>query len=147
MSAIKLRRMQPHGIRAVIEIEQTSFTAPWSELSFLNEMYNEDSLSKVALIKNKVVGYFCARHVLNEGHILNLAVHQEFRRRGIATELMNNILVEFKEKGCNLLYLEVRVSNLDAIKFYERFGFKVSSFRRKYYTSPTEDGALMMRWL
>jgi ribosomal-protein-alanine N-acetyltransferase len=130
-----------------MEIEQTSFTAPWSELSFLNEMYNEDSLAKVALSENKVVGYSCSRHVLNEGHLLNLAVHHDFRRRGIATELMNNILAEFKEKGCTLLYLEVRISNLDAIKFYERFGFKISSFRRKYYTSPIEDGALMMRWL
>jgi len=139
--------MQPHDIRAIMEIEQASFTAPWSELSFLNDMYNADSLSKVALIENRVVGYVCPRYVLNEGHLLNLAVHCDFRRRGIATKLMNTVLEELKEKGCTLLYLEVRVSNLDAIKFYERFGFKISSFRRKYYSSPTEDGALMMRWL
>jgi ribosomal-protein-alanine N-acetyltransferase len=147
MSGIKLRKMQPHDIRAIMEIEQASFTAPWSELSFLNDMYNADSLSKVALIENRVVGYVCTRYVLNEGHLLNLAVHRDFRRRGIATELMNTVLEELKEKGCTLLYLEVRVSNLDAIKFYERFGFKIASFRRKYYSSPTEDGALMMRWL
>jgi ribosomal-protein-alanine N-acetyltransferase len=147
MSGIKLRKMQPHDIRAIMEIEQASFTAPWSELSFLNDMYNADSLSKVALIENRVVGYVCPRYVLNEGHLLNLAVHRDFRRRGIATELMNTVLKELKEKGCTLLYLEVRVSNLDAIKFYERFGFKIASFRRKYYSSPTEDGALMMRWL
>ncbi len=139
--------MQPHDIRDVMEIEQASFTAPWSELSFLNEMYNTDSLAKVALIENQVVGYMCTRYVLNEGHILNLAVHMDFRQRGIATELMNTVLEELKEKGCTLLYLEVRVSNLDAIKFYERFGFKIASFRRKYYSSPIEDGALMMRWL
>jgi ribosomal-protein-alanine N-acetyltransferase len=147
MSGIKLRRIQPDDIRAVMEIEQTSFTSPWSELSFLNEMYNSDALSKVALVENKVIGYICTRYVLNEGHILNLAVHIDFRRRGIATKLMNTVLEELKGKGCNLLYLEVRVSNLDAIKFYERFGFKTASFRRKYYSSPTEDGALMMRWL
>ena len=139
--------MQPHDIRAIMEIEQASFTAPWSELSFLNDMYHADSLSKVALIENRVVGYVCPRYVLNEGHLLNLAVHHDFRRRGIATELMNTVLEELKEKGCTLLYLEVRVSNLDAINFYERFGFKISSFRRKYYSSPPEDGALMMRWL
>ena len=139
--------MQPHDIRGIMEIEQDSFTAPWSELSFLNDMYNADSLSKVAVIENRVVGYVCPRYVLNEGHLLNLAVHRDFRRRGIATELMNTVLEELKEKGCTLVYLEVRVSNLDAIKFYERFGFKISSFRRKYYSSPTEDGALMMRWL
>lgn len=139
--------MQPHDIRGIMEIEQDSFTAPWSELSFLNDMYNSDSLSKVALIENRVVGYVCPRYVLNEGHLLNLAVHRDFRRRGIATELMNTVLEELKEKGCTLVYLEVRVTNLDAIKFYERFGFKISSFRRKYYSDPVEDGALMMRWL
>jgi ribosomal-protein-alanine N-acetyltransferase len=139
--------MQPHDIRAIMEIEQASFTSPWSELSFLNEMYNADSLSKVAIIKNRVVGYVCTRHVLNEGHLMTLAVHADFRRHGIATELMNSVLEELKGKGCTLLYLEVRVSNLDAIKFYERFGFKIASFRRKYYSTPSEDGALMMRWL
>ena len=139
--------MHPHDIRAIMEIEQASFTAPWSELSFLNEMYNADSLSKVALIGNRVVGYVCSRYVLNEGHLMTLAVHVDFRRRGIATELMNSVLEELKGKGCTLLYLEVRVSNLDAIKFYERSGFKIASFRKKYYSTPSEDGALMMRWL
>ena len=139
--------MQPHDIRAIMEIEQSSFTAPWSELSFINEIYNTDSVAKVALLENNVVGYICTRYVLDECHILNLAVHEDFRRRGIATELMNTMLRESKEKACRLLYLEVRVSNLEAIKFYERFGFKVASFRRKYYSSPNEDAALMMRWL
>jgi len=139
--------MQSRDIKTIMEIEQSSFTAPWSELSFFNEVYHANSLAKVALLDNSVVGYICTRHVLDEGHILNLAVHKDFRRRGIATELMQRVLEELKEKGCRLLYLEVRVSNIDAIKFYERFGFKVASFRRKYYSSPNEDAALMMRWL
>ena len=130
-----------------MEIEQSSFTAPWSELSFLNEIAHANSLAKVALRENNVVGYVCTRYVLDEGHILNLAVHRDFRRQKIATELMNRVLAELKEKDCRLLYLEVRVSNIEAIKFYERFGFKVASFRRKYYLSPNEDAALMMRWL
>ena len=139
--------MHPRDIGAIVEIEQSSFTAPWSERSFLNEIDNANSLANVALHENNVVGYVCTRYVLDEGHILNLAVHGDFRRCGIATELMNRVLEELKGKGCRLLYLEVRVSNLEAIKFYERFGFKVASFRRKYYSSPNEDAALMMRWL
>ena len=147
MAAIKIREMQPGDIVDIIEIEQSSFTAPWSELSFLNEIAHANSLAKVALRENNVVGYVCTRYVLDEGHILNLAVHRDFRRQKIATELMNRVLAELKEKDCRLLYLEVRVSNIEAIKFYERFGFKVASFRRKYYLSPNEDAALMMRWL
>ena len=139
--------MHPYDIRNIMEIETTSFTSPWSEISFLNEIYNTNTLSKVAVFDNSVVGYICARHFSDEGHILNLAVHHNFRRRGIATTLMDTVLSELKEKDCRLLYLEVRVSNLNAIKFYERFGFKVVSLRKKYYTSPNEDAALMMRWL
>ena len=147
MAAIEIREMQPRDIAGIIEIEQSSFTAPWSELSFFNEIANPNSLAKVALSESNVIGYVCARYVLDEGHILNLAVHRDFRRQKIATELMDRVLAELKGKDCRLLYLEVRVSNTDAITFYERFGFKVASFRRKYYSSPNEDAALMMRWL
>jgi len=147
MAAIEIRSMRPGDIRSIMEIEQSSFTAPWSEFSFLNEIDHANSLARVALLENNLVGYICTRYIIDEGHIMNLAVHKDFRRQGIATELMNRVTGELKEKSCHLLYLEVRVSNIEAIKFYERFGFKVASFRRKYYSSPNEDAALMMRWL
>lgn len=139
--------MHLYDIKNIIEIEKFSFTTPWSEVSFLNEIHNTNSISKVAVFENNVVGYICTRFIPNEAHILNLAVHHDFRRRGIATTLMNSVISELKEKVCRFLSLEVRVSNLIAIKFYERAGFKIVGFRRNYYVSPNEDAALMMRWL
>jgi ribosomal-protein-alanine N-acetyltransferase len=136
--------MQPSDITEILEIERISFTTPWSELAFLNEMYDPHSIAKVAVLKNNITGYICVKQISDEGHILNLAVHPDFRRHGIATVLVGEVLDELREKGCKYLYLEVRVSNLAARKFYERFGFKVVGVRRKYYTSPEEDAVVMM---
>ncbi|MEW6068461.1 MAG: ribosomal protein S18-alanine N-acetyltransferase [Nitrospirota bacterium] len=136
--------MQEDDIPDILEIERRSFTTPWSETSFLNELQKTFSITKVAVLENHIIGYFCANYIFDEGHILNLAVHHDFRRQGIGTALMNNAINELKEKDCRFLYLEVRVSNIAAIKFYERFGFRIIGFRRNYYINPKEDAALMM---
>jgi ribosomal-protein-alanine N-acetyltransferase len=147
MQKIVIRQIHSYDIRNIVEIEKASFTTPWSEVPFLNEIYNTNSIPKVAVLENNVVGYIFIRFIPDEAHLMNLAVHHDFRRRGIATTLMNSVMSELKGKDCRFLSLEVRVSNLIAIKFYERNGFKIVGFRRKYYMSPNEDASLMMRWL
>jgi ribosomal-protein-alanine N-acetyltransferase len=147
MPEILLRKMQATDIPEVIEIERMSFTSPWSENAFLKEIHKLYSLPRVAVLGDKVIGYICANYIMDEGHIMNLAVHHNFRRRGIGTKLVEEVLDELKENDCRYIYLEVRFSNLRARNFYERFGFKVAGIRRNYYTSPIEDAALMMRRL
>ena len=80
----------------------------------------------------------------HESHIMNLAVHPDFRRRGIATLLMHETMRELKKRECVFLYLKVGVSNTGAQKFYELFGFKIETIRKKYYGNPDEDALLMM---
>jgi ribosomal-protein-alanine N-acetyltransferase len=147
MPEILLREMQATDIPEVIEIERMSFTTPWSENAFLKEIHKLYSLTRVAILGDKVIGYICANYIMDEGHIMNLAVHHNFRRRGIGTKLVEEILDELKENDCRYIYLEVRFSNLRARNFYECFGFRVAGIRRNYYTSPIEDAALMMRKL
>jgi ribosomal-protein-alanine N-acetyltransferase len=147
MPEILLREMQATDIPEVIEIERMSFTTPWSENAFLKEIHKLYSLTRVAVLGDKVIGYICANYIMDEGHIMNLAVHHNFRRRGIGTKLVEEILDELKENDCRYIYLEVRFSNLRARNFYERFGFRVAGIRRNYYTSPIEDAALMMHKL
>ncbi len=144
MAEIEIREMQEHDIPEILKIERSSFTAPWSDAAFLHEVRKPYALSKIALLENIVTGYFCANQILDECHILNLAVHPDFRRQGIGSALMEEALNKLRGKGCEFFYLEVRVSNAGAKKFYERFGFKVVGARRKYYVSPVEDAALMM---
>jgi ribosomal-protein-alanine N-acetyltransferase len=144
MAEFIIREMQESDIPAIMEIERSSFTTPWSEISFLNEIYKKYGISKVAVFEGKLIGYICVNYVLHESHILNLAVDQDFRKRGVGTILMNEIVRELKKKECVFIFLEVRVSNNGAQAFYERFGFTAESRRKKYYAHPDEDALLMM---
>jgi len=144
MADIVIRPMAEEDIPEIMGIERSSFSTPWSEISFLSEVYKKNAFSNVALFEGNVIGYICVNYLLHESHILNLAIHERFRRRGVATILMNETLKELKKKGCVFMYLEARASNIAAQKFYELFGFTVESIRKRYYTNPDEDALLMM---
>ncbi len=136
--------MQESDIPAVSEIERISFSTPCTEQFFLNEIFKKKAFSKIAVFEEKVIGYICANYVLHESNILDLAVLPDFRRRGVASLLMNETIGELKKRGCIFVYLKVRASNTGAQKFYELYGFKVESIRKKYYSDPDEDALLMM---
>jgi [ribosomal protein S18]-alanine N-acetyltransferase len=144
MDEIVLHEMEIHDIPRVLEIERMSFSEPWSESAFLNEILKSYAFNRVAARGKSVIGYICVNYIIDEGHILNLAVHPDFRREGVATILMTGAIHELRGKGCDYLYLEVRVSNSAAKKFYERFGFGVAGIRKAYYTYPKEDALIMM---
>jgi ribosomal-protein-alanine N-acetyltransferase len=147
MPKLIIRDIQEDDLPAVMEIEKISFTAPWSEQDFLNEMYKKNALSKVAVIEGNIIGYISVNYHLHESHILNLAVHPDFRRQGIATILMGDVTKELKKRGCAFMYLKVRVSNTGTQRFYELLGFKVESIRKKYYDNPDENALVMIRRL
>jgi ribosomal-protein-alanine N-acetyltransferase len=134
MAELIIRAMQESDIPAIMEIERSSFSTPWSEISFLNEIYKKYGIAKVSVFDGKLIGYSCVNYV----------VHQDFRKRGVGTILMHEIVRELKMKECVFMYLEVRVSNTGAQAFYERFGFTAESRRKKYYAHPDEDALLMM---
>lgn len=144
MTEVIIREMSVSDIPEVLEIERMSFTTPWSEALFYNEIYHPFSITRVAFAGEKLVGYICANQIIDEGHILNLAVHPDYRRRSIASTLVEDILKELKDCECRVLYLEVRISNHAARKLYEGFGFKVVGIRKCYYVSPIEDAVIMM---
>ena len=143
MTEAFVREMNWRDVPEVLKIERISFTIPWSELAFLKEIYNSYSVTKIAVLDSEVAGYICAGFLLDEGHILNLAVHPDLRRRDIASTLVEKVINELRMKGCRFLFLEVRVSNHGAIQFYERFGFLPVGYRKNYYMQPTEDAVLM----
>jgi ribosomal-protein-alanine N-acetyltransferase len=139
-----IRNMREDDISAILEIERVSFATPWSGQSFIEEICKKYAFSKVAVLEGKVIGYACADYAFHESRILKLAVHQDFRRRGVATMLMNKTMAELKSRGCVFVYLKVRASNAAAQRFYELFGFKVETVRKKYYDGPSEEALLMM---
>jgi ribosomal-protein-alanine N-acetyltransferase len=143
MAEIFMRTMRERDIPEVLEIENLSFSTPWSDTAFINEIHKPYSLTKVAVLEDKIIGYICVNNIVDEGHFLNLAVHPDFRRRGIAKTLAEKVLKELRENSCRYIYLEVRVSNFEARKFYEHLGFRVMGMRKNYYTLPAEDAIVM----
>ncbi len=144
MKEILIRRMEEEDVPSVAAIEKTSFSLPWSETSFLNEIHKQRAISKVAVLDDTVVGYICAESVMDEGHILNLGIHPQYRKKGIATALVENILEDLKLRACSFLYLEVRASNFAAKRLYKSFGFTIVGTRKNYYVAPNEDAVIMM---
>lgn len=144
MNAVTIREMFPEDIPVIAAIERASFTAPWSETSFYSEVYNRNSITRVGEFNGEIVGYICIKMVVDECHLLDLAVHPDYRRRGIAKMLFNNALKDLEDDGCRRLYLEVRAANFPAKIFYEKLGFKTIGMRKNYYLNPQEDALIMM---
>jgi ribosomal-protein-alanine N-acetyltransferase len=136
--------MKVEDIPEIAAIERSSFETPWSETLFYNEIFKAISVSRVARINGKVAGYLCANMIIDEGHILNLAVHPDYRGGGIASRLLKHMIDDMRESSCRSIFLEVRVSNENALKMYEKFGFTLLGTRKAYYVSPVEDAVVMV---
>ena len=145
MTEVFIRDMQLSDISDVLAIERISFTTPWDIRSFEYELGYKDTILKVAVLNNQIIGYVCVRTILDITHILNLVVLPDFRRKGIGSMLLRDALNELKrlKPDINLITLEVRESNAAAIKLYEKFGFKVMGKRISYYDKPRENAVIM----
>lgn len=139
-----IREMLPDDIPEIARIERASFSTPWSETSFFKEIYHRHALTWVAEAEGSVKGYICIRRIVDECHLMNLAVHPLCRTRGVAATLLEEMIAELTSAGDGSLYLEVRASNRAARVLYERFGFRTVGIRKNYYAAPPEDGLIMM---
>jgi ribosomal-protein-alanine N-acetyltransferase len=135
--------MRPEDVPEVLSIERASFTTPWSGTLFMNEIYKPLSVAKVVRSGENIVGYICADQVLDEGHILNVTVHSEHRRRGMAAHMVSHVIGLLAGRACKTIFLEVRISNEAALRMYEKTGFSMITVRKRYYTAPEEDAVIM----
>lgn len=137
-------RMNEGHVKAVAELEKICFSDPWSENSVASELKNKLALWLVAEEEGQVAGYIGSQTCGDESDVMNVAVHPDFRRRGIAEALVKSLTEELKKIESRCLALEVRVSNVPAIALYEKLGFEEIGRRKNYYRNPRED-ALIMR--
>lgn len=143
LSAPDIRRMEESDLDAVMEIECTSFSTPWSRASFSNLLGRDDASLWVAAIDGNVVGYAVVWYVLREAELGNLAVASAWRRHGYGRYLLDWVLDKARRRGTERIYLEVRLSNKGAQELYERSGFQHVGVRRRYYRAPVEDARVM----
>lgn len=136
--------MRRRHLRAVTAIERAVSPHPWSHSLFAGELRMPSSrFWVVARGGTRVVGFGGLMVVGDEGHITNLAVHPEWRRRGIATRMLMVLVDEASERGVSDLTLEVRLSNDPAQGLYRRFGFAPGGIRPRYYRDNGEDALIM----
>ncbi|MEW9096365.1 MAG: ribosomal protein S18-alanine N-acetyltransferase [Clostridiaceae bacterium] len=130
----------------ICEINDLSFSVPWSRMSVENEIVNENSLYLVILKDDKVIGYAGIWIILDEGHITNIAVHPNYRSIGIASALLEELIEQCRRHAVHSMTLEVRKSNIIAQKLYEKFNFVNEGIRKNYYSDNGEDAIIMWKY-
>ena len=140
-----LRALLPADVHEVAALEKRVFSDPWPESFFLSEIAHPLSHARLAVLDGAVAGYCMAWLGAGAGHLGNLAVAPEHRRRGIAAAMLEDLLAHARDLNVERLALEVRVSNFPAQWFYLARGFRLAGLRRRYYRDNQED-ALIMEW-
>ena len=136
--------MQQDHVPQVAQLEKECFHDPWSENAVASELKNPLSLWLVAVDGQKVAGYVGSQSVMGEADMMNIAVSSDYRRSGIALELVERLVALLREKDVYSLTLEVRASNEPAKALYSKLGFNQVGRRPNYYRNPKED-ALILR--
>ena len=142
-----IREASRFDIKKMADLDKICFTMPWSLMNFETEIKrNHLGFYLVYEADSKIVGYAGLWAIKPEGHITNVAVHPDYRRRGIGSTLMRELLKQSYERfGLTEFTLEVRISNIEAVKLYSRFGFKYAGKRKAYYTDTNEDALILWR--
>ena len=137
--------MTSDHVAQVAALEAICFADPWSEKSVASELTNPLALWLVALEGDCVAGYVGSQSVMGESDMMNVAVHPDYRRRGIAEQLCLGLVEALKERGNHCLTLEVRASNEPAKALYEKLGFVQVGLRKNYYRNPREDACILRK--
>jgi ribosomal-protein-alanine N-acetyltransferase len=127
----------------ILEIENLSFSTPWSRKGFLQELENPIARLWALMCDRILLGYLSFWAVREEMQLLDLAVHPRYRSRGHGSYLLARMIDFACSKGISRIWLEVRASGSAARRLYEKSGFLESGRRKNYYTNPTEDAIVM----
>ena len=144
MSDLEIRRLAYADLPQVIAIERRAFPTPWSLAMFVLELSKPSGICLAGLIDGRIVGYLVCSRYDTVWHLMNVAVDDRLRHRGIATALIEK-LFELADGPGEQYTLEVRTSNGAAIELYGRFGFRSAGTRRAYYHDNREDALIMWR--
>lgn len=139
-----IRSMTVGDLDQVMLLELACFSVPWTKDAFLSEIEKNQLAHYIVIEENdEIIGYGGVWYIMDEGHITNVAIHPEHRKKGLGKTLVDGMMKAAKKAEINHMTLEVRKSNLPAITLYERMGFEFAGTRPKYYTDNNEDALIM----
>jgi [ribosomal protein S18]-alanine N-acetyltransferase len=146
-SKVEIRRLELRDLNAIERIERDSYRTPWSRSMFAGELAKPSSVSLGAFDPETgdLLGYLIISRYVDAWHVMNLAVASGYRRRRIASNLLERLFELTAGEDRRGYTLEVRVSNDVAIRLYEQAGFRARGIRRGYYTDNREDALIMWR--
>ena len=144
---ITIREMNLADVDSVCVLEEMAFSMPWHKESFIEMIENKDALYLVADDEQAgVIGCCGVRSIVGEGDISNVVVHPDFRKKGVAHEMLTQLLSRGEaDFGIKEFTLEVRYSNIGAIRLYEKLGFVSEGVRKNFYEEPVEDALIMWK--
>jgi ribosomal-protein-alanine N-acetyltransferase len=145
---IVLRQLTLGDLGAIERVERRAYPTPWSRSMFAGELAKQSSFCVGAFDsegRERLAGYLIVSRYVDAWHIMNLAVDEPYRRRGVARLLMDELFATTAGDSLRGYTLEVRISNQRAIELYERAGFRITGVRRGYYTDNREDAYVMWK--
>ncbi len=138
-----LRLMTPLDVPDVYALEVACFDDPWTKEAFEAECHNHLARYYLLVHHETIIGYCGLWRVVDEGHITNLCIGPEWRKRGLGEWMMRQVFEAARKEDIVNITLEVRVSNEKAIYLYEKLGFKRAGVRKRYYENNGEDALIM----
>lgn len=140
---IHIRWTIRRDIPKVLTIESASFEFPWDEDTWIRVLRQRNNTGMVAEVNDRVVGSMVYELHRNQLHLLNFAVHPDFRRRGVGLAMVRKLVNKLSPERRNRIMLEIRETNLQALAFFKAQGFRAVSILRDFYEDTTEDAYLM----
>ncbi|TML58117.1 MAG: ribosomal-protein-alanine N-acetyltransferase [Actinobacteria bacterium] len=147
MTELRYRRLELRDLADIERIERRSYPTPWSRSMFASEIAKPSSICLGAFeaASGELLAYLIISRYVDAWHVMNVAVEPAYRRRGIASALLDRLFELTADDGRRGYTLEVRISNTHAIALYERLGFQGRGIRRGYYTDNREDALIMWK--
>ena len=144
MAKISFRLMQEKDLDSVLALEQQAFTHPWTRKLYVDALHSYECW--MLYVDERHVGHGVISQVLDEAHLLNIAIAVSAQGQGLGLQLLEHLMQRASQRGCVECFLELRASNQSAYRLYERYGFNEIGRRRDYYPAPAghEDALVMV---
>ncbi len=140
---VHIRWMIRRDMPEVLDVEDQSFEFPWLEEDFIRCLRQRNCIGMVAEYEDRVVGFMIYELQKNRIHVLNFAVAEDYRRRGVGSQMVAKLIAKLSSQRRSRILLEVRETNLPAQLFFRENGFRAVSVLRAYYEDTPEDAYLM----